>query len=199
MKNLNLSNIIINNNSNLSNNILDYCMTERPTKKREEIKEIIGLKENNFTCSNRNNININYINNINHNSVPKKKKIGKNKLNKIILKIKEINKNLNPKDFQKFNQKTTKIGKIRNISDINKNNISNYISMTDRLLNNKSNNVMVRKENLKVEQNINSSLKDENLNNINEYKNIKEENSFQIIYNPTFKSFLNRKNNNNQN
>jgi hypothetical protein len=133
-KKLDLSNIIINKNPNLSNNILDYCMTERPTKNRETIKEIIGLKKNNFTCPhNGNNININYVNNINQNSVPKKKKIGKNKLNKIILKMKEINKNLNPKDFQNIIQKSTKARKKINISDINKNNTLNYISMTDRL------------------------------------------------------------------
>ena len=71
--------------------------------------------------------------------------------------------------------------------------------MTDRLLDNKNNNVMIREENVKVENNINSSLKNEKLNNINEYKNNKDENSFQTIYNPTFTSFLNRKNNNNQN
>ena len=200
LKKLDLSNIIINKNPNLSNNILDYCMTERPTKNRETIKEIIGLKKNNFTCPhNGNNININYVNNINQNSVPKKKKIGKNKLNKIILKMKEINKNLNPKDFQNIIQKSTKARKKINISDINKNNTLNYISMTDRLLDNKNNNVMIREENVKVENNINSSLKNEKLNNINEYKNNKDENSFQTIYNPTFTSFLNRKNNNNQN
>ena len=203
-KKLNLSNIIINNNPNLSNNILDYCMTERPTKNRETIKEIIGLKKNNLTCHhNANNININYINNINHNSEPKKKKIRKNKLNKIILKMKEINKNLNPHEFQNIIQKTTKGRKKINISDINKNNTLNYISMTDRLLDNKNNNVIIHKENVKVENNINSSRKNEKLNNINEYNNgggdNKDENSFQTIYNPIFTSFLNRKKNNNQN
>jgi hypothetical protein len=201
----NLSNIIINNNNNqnMNNHLLDYCKTERTIKNEERMNDIVLFKKNIFSCSqNNNNININYVNNINQNSLPKNKKNEK-QLNKIILKMKDINKNIYPIDLQYMNQKTAKIKKKMIMNDINKNNSINYISITDRFLDNKNNdeNKIIKNKNEIEKKNKQKyrKQKKENSININEYNfnNYKNENSFSSIYNPTFTSFLNRKNEDN--
>ena len=201
----NLSNIIINNNNNqnMNNHLLDYCKTERTIKNEERMNDIVLFKKNIFSCSqNNNNININYVNNINQNSLPKNKKNGK-QLNKIILKMKDINKNIYPIDLQYINQKTEKFRKKMIMNDINKNNSINYISITDRFLDNKNNdeNIIIKdkKEIEKKNKQKYRKQKKENSIKINEYNfnNYKNENSFSSIYNPTFTSFLNRKNEDN--
>ena len=76
-KKFSLSNIIINNNNNqnLNNHLLEYCNTDRAIKNEERMDDIILLKKNIFSCSqNNNNININYVNNVNQNSFRKIKK-----------------------------------------------------------------------------------------------------------------------------
>ena len=193
LKKLNLSNnIIINNNHNLSNNILDYCITERSIKNRDKIKEIIALKKNIFTCShNSNNININYVNNINHNSIPIKKKSGKYKLNKVVLKMKEINKNINPLEFQSTTTRLQKIRKKINLNDNNKFNDINYISMTAKISGNKKVNVIKKNQDLNNKENKHENKKKIEFK-INEYNNYQSGNSLPTIYNPTFTSFLNR-------
>ena len=195
-KKLHLSNIIINNNHNINNNILEYCNTEKANKNRNgKMKNNFMDKKNEFS-SFQNNSNI-----FNHNnSVPKNQKNGKNRLNKIILKMKEINKNLFPLDYQNINQKTAKIRKRININDINKINFKNNISMTDRHFEHSNDNELsINNNNIYNEKNIQKNKKNKkkvNSININEYNYnnyFKNENTFQTIYNPTFTSFLDRK------
>ena len=194
-KKLHLSNIIINNNHNINNNILEYCNTEKANKNNGKIKDVYMVKKNIFSSSQNNNNNTNH-----NNSVPKNNKIGKNKLNKIILKMKEINKNSYPIDYQNINQKTAKIRKKINISDINKINSINYISMTDRFLENsnddelkKNNNNIYNNKNIKKNSKNKKKVNSININEDNYNNYFRNENSFQAIYNPTFTSFLNRK------
>ena len=174
-KKLNLTNIIFNNNPNQNNSMLNFCQTTRTIKSREKNKDIL-IDNKNIPLSTKNNKIINE-NCISHHSLPNYKKPG---LNKIPFKRKEINKFYIP-DIQNYSQKTERPKKEININDIHKLNIKNYLSKSDRFLNNKNND----EYQLKAE-------KDYSIN-INEYDyNTYLDKSYKTLYNPTFTSFLNR-------
>ena len=200
-KKLNLSSNILNNS-----NICDYCSTERVQRNKEKIKYIFSIQKNIFDSQKKNHSQNNNIRKEYHNNIINKNSFNNNKinraikLNKVILKMKEINKNLLVPDFQKINQMTEKIIKKINNYDINKINVTNYVPMTDRFIDNNKNNPgnkIAQKENSKnnIFYYFEDKQKDNSINiNENFYNNnINKEGSFQAIYNPTFTSFLDRK------
>ena len=200
LKKLNLSTILINNNHNWINNINNY-KTERTLSNIEKsIDNNILTNKDIFSYSQSKNNKIdNYENKIKHNSMPKNKRKTINKLNKVILKMKEINKHYIP-ELQNLNQKTEKIRKKININDIKTINISNYLPMTERFFNNqiktenktKPNKLIIKDKVIKcLDENKTINFINSNIKYIKYNQNEKQ---FQTIYNPTFTSFLNRKN-----
>ena len=200
LKKLNLSTILINNNHNWINNINNY-KTERTLSNIEKsIDNNILTNKDIFSYSQSKNNKIdNYENKVKHNSMPKNKRKTINKLNKVILKMKEINKHYIP-ELQNLNQKTEKIRKKININDIKTINISNYFPMTERFFNNqiktenktKPNKLIIKDKVIKcLDENKTINFINSNIKYIKYNQNEKQ---FQTKYNPTFTSFLNRKN-----
>ena len=170
LKNFKLTNLSINNN------IFDKCPTERSNENKEQLNYLFSLQNNYFNKLNKKNIskNCNYIC---KNSFSRNKMNKKLKLNKYVLKLKELNKNLVSTYHQKTEDNII-------INDMNGINISNYIPKTDRLLYGKN-------AKNKIVYNFGEKGKENLINN--DISN--EDNTFQTIYNPTFVSFLNRKKN----
>ena len=180
LKNFRKVNLSLNNN----NNMYDYCPTERTNKNKEKIKYIFSLKKNIFNSLNPKNTNKNRKcickNSFTYNKVNKTIKI-----NKFIMKVKELNKNIISTNYQKVSQKTE--NKI-NMNDMNRINPINYIPKTDRISENKT-------APKKIIYNIDEQRKEKSINineNINS-NNLNKDNTLQTVYNPTFTSFLDRK------
>jgi hypothetical protein len=184
---------MMRNNHNLSNNILNYYSTE---KSDDKIKSIFSEKKNAFSHSYSKTNEHEKLGNNNMLTNAHMSAIGK--LNEIILKMKEMKKS--SPDIQNIPQKKHKVKKKINICEANKTNIPNFTSVTERFsegkhsFNNghKKNGKEKRKKNMKYHF---ENKKVENAINIQEinYGEDKYDNSFQTIYNPTFTSFLNRK------
>jgi hypothetical protein len=184
---------MMRNNHNLSNNILNYYSTE---KSDDKIKSIFSEKKNAFSHSYSKTNEHEKLGNNNMLTNAHMSAIGK--LNEIILKMKEMKKS--SPDIQNIPQKKHKVKKKINTCEANKTNIPNFTSVTERFsegkhsFNNghKKNGKEKRKKNMKYHF---ENKKVENAINIQEinYGEDKYDNSFQTIYNPTFTSFLNRK------
>lgn len=187
-KKLNLSNNVINSN-NLINKIYDYSSSSEKTYKIKSNNKNIITMQKDIINNMKNNNNIKDIYKaINKNSFYKNKKNLSLKLNKVILKIKDVNNNTYATENRITSQKTIK--KI-SISGMNKMNTINYFSMTDRLKIKNGGNKSVKNDN--IIKNINYQIDVNNNFCDDQSKSSNIENSYQTIYNPTFSSFLNRK------
>jgi len=202
-KNLNLShNILKSDNYDIKS--YEYCASERVLKNDEKIEYIFSLKNNNIFNSQKKNYFKDkfYKNNLNKKSFTNSNKINRDfKLNKVVLKMKELNKTLNiPNNHNKIqkSEKTIKNIKISDINNINFAKFAKFKPKTERFLDNHNNDSYKTNKRDKIKKDAASSLdenrKDNSINiNDNIYNNSKKESSFRTKYNPTFTSFLNRK------
>ena len=203
-KNLNLShNILKSDNYDIKS--YEYCASERVLKNDEKVEYIFSLKNNNIFNSQKKNYFKDkfYNNSINKKSFTNSNKINRDfKLNKVVLKMKELNKTLNiPNNNHNKIQKSEKTIKKIKISDINNINFAKFAKFkpkTERFLDNHNNNsykINKRDKNKKDgASSLDENRKDNSINiNDNIYNNSKKDSSFQTKYNPTFTSFLNRK------
>ena len=195
LKKINLNNNFTKNNPNINRNITNYCSTEINYKYKEKIKDFFSDKKK-ISSYSQNQKNIKNINNNNiandNNNLINNKISGINKLNKIILRMKEIRKNIYSSDLCNLSENAGKVRKKINCNDMNKFNTIKSTSKTEKFLKNyKSFNDHKYNEKDNIKKNYKYYIEKkrrENTEIINE-----NDNSLMTIYNPTFISFLNRK------
>lgn len=208
LKKLHLSNIIVKNNTSANNNhnIANYWATETNHKYKEKIRSLLSDKKKissyfqNQKKRNDKKVSNTAHNNMTNNNIFANNKIsGNKKLNKIILRMKEIRKNIYSSDLRNLPSKDEKMRKKINYIDMNKTNIIKFFPKSEKFLqSHKSFNEYKCEEkyNMKKDTKYNNEKKKrKSSDTINEIKYIedKNDNIFQTVYNPTFTSFLDRK------